>query len=78
VVHICDTSHEDEGKVVEEPPNDGVDTSIMDVINVSEGKISIATLPADEVEEDEGAEERKRGGTCPVDKRVTKEEVLDD
>jgi len=78
VVHVRNTAHEDEGKVVKEPPNDGVDTGVVDVINVSKREISIATLPADEVEDDEEAEERKRGGTCPIDEGVAKEEVLDD
>jgi len=78
VVHICNTSHEDEGEVVKEPPNNRINTGVVDVINVSKRQIGVATLPADEVEEDEEAEEWKRGGTCPVDKRVTKEEVFDD
>ena len=77
-MHVCDTSHEDEWEVVKEPPNDGVDTSVVNVINVSKREISIATLPADEIEDDEEAEERKRGGACPVDKGVAEEEVLDD
>jgi len=78
VVHVCHTAHEDKGEVVKEPSNDRVDTSVVDVIDVSERQIGVPTLPADEVEEDEEAEEWKRGGTCPVDKRVTKEEVFDD
>jgi len=77
-MHVCNTTHEDERKVVKEPPDDRVDASVVDVINISKRKIGIATLPADEVEDDEEAEEGKRGGTCPVDKGVTKEEVLDD
>lgn len=57
MVDIGDTTHEDEGEVVQEPANDGVDTGVVDVVHVVLSQVGVATLPADQVEDEEETEE---------------------
>lgn len=77
MVHICDTSHGDKGNVVQEPANNGVETGVVNVVNVHGLEVIVATLPADEVPGNIEGEDTERGGGAPVDDGVTEEEVLD-
>lgn len=49
----------------------------MNLIHIGLLQVSIATLPSYGVEQDEEAEDTQTGGAAPVDKWITKEEVLD-
>lgn len=49
MMDIGDTTHGDEWDVVEEPAEDRVETSVMDLINIPLLQLGIATLPSDEV-----------------------------
>ena len=50
----------------------------MEVVDLPHFKLRVATLPADQVPENEGANGEDAGETAPVDGRVTEKEVLDD
>ena len=75
---VSDTSHDDEWQVVQEPSDDWVDTSIVDLVDLRLLQLVVATLPSDEVPEDDEAQEAQGGGGTPVDDWVAEEEVLDD
>ena len=77
VMDISDSSHGDEGQVVQEPADHGVDTGIVDLVDFSLRELVVATLPADEIVGYQQEEDSERDGTAPVDKGVTEEEVLD-
>ena len=77
VVDISNTSHDDEGKVVKKPADDGIDTSVMDLINLVLRELLIASLPADSVPGDKECEDAKTCSGAPVDKGVAQEKVLD-
>ena len=74
---VCDTAHQDEGKVVEEPADNGVDAAEDDMFDILLGKLGVATLPADEVPCYYQGDDAKGGGAAPVDERVAKQEVFD-
>ena len=78
VVDICDTAHGDEGKVVQEPTDDGIDPGVVDLVDVGGLEVFVAALPADEVPDYHKSEDTEGSGGAPVDNGVTKEEVLDD
>lgn len=49
VVDICDTGHHDEWQVVQEPTNNRVQSSVVDMIDLGLAEFLEATLPSDEV-----------------------------
>lgn len=57
VVDVGHTGHGDEGCVVQDPADDGVDAGVVDEVDVRLAEFVVATLPADEVPEDEQAED---------------------
>ena len=57
VVHICDTTHGDKWCVVKGPADDGVDTSVVEHINLRLLQVVVSTLPADQVKDDEEAKD---------------------
>lgn len=77
VVDVGDTGHGDEGEVVQEPADDGVDAGVVNVVNVVLAELVVAALPADGVPCDDQSEQSERGGAAPVHERVAEEEVLD-
>lgn len=77
VMNVGDTGHDNKWKVVKEPANDRVDTSIVDVVDLGLVQLSEATLPADDVPSDRQAEDAQREGRSPVNKGVAQKEVLD-
>ena len=78
MVNIGDTSHNNERQVVQEPSNNRVDTSIMDLVDIDLLQLIITALPSDKVPEDDEAEDAEGGGRAPVDDWVAEKEVLDD
>lgn len=78
VVDVGHTGHGDEGGVVQDPTDDGVDAGVVDEVDVGLAEFVVAALPADKVPEDEQAEDAQAGGGAPVDDGVAEEEVLDD
>lgn len=43
------TTHADEGNVVEEPANDGVDACVMDLIDIPLLQFRVSSLPTNKV-----------------------------
>jgi hypothetical protein len=78
VVDVGHTAHGHEGEVVQHPADDGVDTRVVDLVNLRLLQVVVAALPADQVPGNNEAEDAKTGSAAPVDEWVTKEEVLDD
>ena len=78
VVNVSDATHGDEGQVVQEPAEDGVEAGVVDLVEVGGGQVGKAALRADGVECDEGAEEAEGERGAPVDKGIAEEEVFDD
>lgn len=76
MVHICDARHDDERQVVKEPSNDGIETGVMDLINLAAVELFVATLPAYKVPHDNEADDAQANGRAPVHERVAKEEVF--
>jgi len=77
VVDVGDTTHGHERCVMQNPTDDGVDTGVVDLINVLLGQLVVTALPANQVVGDQKTESGNRSSTGPVDERVTKKEVLD-
>lgn len=77
VMDISDTSHSHEWHVVQEPSNNGVDTSIVDLINVDLLELVVTALPADQVPGYHEGENAEGGRRAPVHEWVAEEEVLD-
>lgn len=78
MMHIGNTTHSDERQIVQEPSNDWVETSIVNLIDVDLLEVIVTALPADEVPHDHDGKDAERGGAAPVDSWVTEQEVLDD
>lgn len=78
MVHVGNTTHGNEGEIVQDPADDRVDTSIVDKVNIILREVVVAALPANEVEDDNQPKDAETGSATPVDGRVTEEEVLDD
>ena len=78
VMDVGDTAHDDEGQIVEEPADDRVDSSVVDLVDVVLGELVVATLPAESVPDEEKTKDAETGSRSPVDERITKQEVLDD
>lgn len=77
VMNVGDTAHDDEGQVVEEPADDRVDSSIVDLVNAILVELVVTTLPAESVPNDEKAKDTETSSGAPVDERVAKQEILD-
>lgn len=71
VVDVGDTSHDDEWEVVEDPADQWVDTSVVDLIDFTGTEIHITTLPTDEVPSDDQAESQETGSTSPVNEGIS-------
>ena len=78
MVNVGDTSHGDEGQVVQEPAEHGVDARVVEVVDLGPSELVVAALSADRVPSDHDEEEADREGRAPVDERVAEQEVLDD
>lgn len=78
VMDVSDTSHSHKWHVVQEPSDDGVDTCIVDLVDVGLLELVVAALPAHEVPGDHEAEDAEGGGRAPVDERVAEKEIFDD
>lgn len=78
MVNISDTTHGHEGKVMQNPADDGVNAGVVDLVDLGLLEVGVATLPTDNVVDDDKTEDSKTGCAAPVDKWVTKKEVLDD
>lgn len=78
MVDVGDTSHDDEGQVVEEPANDGVDAGVVDLVNVELGKLPVPSLPAEDVPDGQKTKDTEPGSRAPIDEGVAEKEVLDD
>lgn len=77
MVHVGDTRHDDKGKIVQEPADDGVDTGVVNLINLFVVQLPVSALPSHNVPDHDDADEAERYRAAPVDEWVTKEEVLD-
>ena len=53
VVHIRDSGHGDEGKVVQEPADGGIDAGVVDLVDIGLAQLLVASLPADQVPQHE-------------------------
>jgi hypothetical protein len=76
VVYVSDTSHGDEGIVVKEPADNGIQTSVVELIDFGGFEVGIAALPTDEVPGYHEGDNAKGGCRAPVDKWVAEEEVF--
>lgn len=78
VVHVGDTRHNNKGEIVKEPSSHGVKSRVVNLVNIVLVEFSESTLPSQDVPNDDEANNAQRHSRAPVDKWVTKEEVLDD
>lgn len=78
VVHVGHTRHDDERQVVQEPSNDGIDTRVVYLVNFGHREILESTLPAEQVPDNNQANDSHTGSGTPVNEGVAQEEVLDD
>lgn len=77
MVNVGDTGHDDEGEVVKEPASYGVQSRVVDLVNLLRVQVVVPALPADQVPDDDKREDAQAGGRAPVDQGVAEEEVLD-
>ncbi len=52
MVHVCDTAHGDKRCVVKSPADDGVDTGVVELVDLRLREIVVTALPADQIEDD--------------------------
>lgn len=78
MVDVGDTCHHNKRQVVQEPSNDGVQTSVVNVINFSLVELLEAPLPAQNVPSDSEAKDAQGKSRPPIHEGVAKKEVLDD
>lgn len=78
MMDVGDTTHGDEGDVVQDPSNERVDARVVNLVHVGLLQVVVATLPAHGVEEHNEAEDTQTGSANPVDKWVAEKEVLHD
>ena len=78
VMDIRHARHGDEGQIMQEPANDGIQAGVVEVIDLGPGELVVAALPAHRVPGQHQEEEAQREGRAPVYRRVAEEEVLDD
>lgn len=75
---VGDARHSDEGEVVQDPADDGVEAGVVEAVELVRGEVVVATLEADEVVSGQGGEKQEGEGRGPVDEGITQEEVFDD
>lgn len=78
VVHVGDARHGEEGQVVQEPAEHGVQARVVEVVDFGGREICVAALPAHDVKGQGEEEEDERREAGPVDERVAEEEVFND
>lgn len=57
MMDVRDSRHGDEGQVMEDPADDGIEAGIVDVVDVVGFEFVVAALPADEVPQREEGEQ---------------------
>lgn len=77
-MHVRDAGHGDKREVVQDPADDGVEASVVDLIDFRGLEFFITALPAHEVPAGEEAEDDQGQGAAPVNEGVAEEEVFDD
>lgn len=77
MVNVGDTRHDDKGKVVQEPADDGVYAGVVNLLNLKVVELLESALPSHNVPRHNKSDKAERGGGDPVHERVTKKEVLD-
>lgn len=75
-MYVSDSSHGNKWQIVEEPANCWVDTSIVDLVNVPLAELAIASLPTDQIPDDNESYDAERGCRAPVDDWIAKKEVF--
>ena len=63
---------------MKEPAYNGIESSIVDLINLRRFELVVPTLPADEIPCDRCAKDTEGEGAAPIYNGVAKKEVLDD
>lgn len=63
---------------MKEPANNGIQSGIVDLINLPRFELVVPALPADKIPCDHCAKDTQGEGTAPIDNGIAKEEVLDD
>lgn len=66
MMHICHSSHRHEGQVMKEPPNHRVQSTIVNMIDITGLELIVTSLPPNEVPEYQNAKDTQRGGCGPV------------
>lgn len=77
VVHVSNTSHDNKRKVVQEPSSKRVQGRVVNVVNLVLGEVVDASLPSEDVPDDDKTSNTERSGGTPVDERVAEKKVLD-
>jgi hypothetical protein len=78
VVNVGNTTHGHEREVVQNPANDRVKSRVVNLVNFRLLEVVVPALPADNVVDDNEAEDSETGCATPVHKRIAEKEVLDD
>ena len=63
---------------MEDPTDDRVDSGVVDLVDLALLEVVVASLPTDNVPDDNQAKDTQTGCAAPVDEGVTQQEVLDD
>ena len=75
-MHVRHAGHGHERQIVQEPPKDGVQAAVVDLVDFLLLELDVTTLPAHDIPGGEQSDEQEAEGTTPVDCRVAEEEVL--
>lgn len=78
MVHVRHSCHGDERHVVQEPSDQGVQSRVVELVDLLPSELIVAPLPANGVPANHTEKEYNGESRPPIDGRVAKEEVLDD
>jgi hypothetical protein len=76
VMDVCDTAHSDEWDVMQDPANERIEPRVVDLVDLGLLEFGVATLPANQVPENQKAKDAKRCSASPIDDRIAEEEVF--
>ncbi len=71
MMHICHSSHRHKRQIMKKPSCHGIQSAVMDLIDITGLKLIVSSLPADEVPEYQQTENSQRGGRRPVNEGIS-------
>ena len=77
MMDVCHSCHSHEGHVVQEPSDDRIQATVVNLVEFIKTEFFVAALPSNQIPGNEAAEDRERGSRTPVYEWVAEQEVLD-